>query len=289
MGPLTKRILVLGMNSFDSGKTVLSQQLAESLLESEQSVEYFKPLSGHNYWYKYEHTQRCITDSILASWDAYQVRKVIKSEAPLEIANPVHSLYVPSILSQPSDSISSNLALGGWDSVLAMQRLSRPSESGADSVSLVAKKLIDSNNLMITSEEADQLSSGTKVHPVENSNEFESYSNAYLEPILSEALASIEKSANITLIEGFNDSVWPWEGLDRVDCVLVTGPGHLFTYDAERFRKAAFLVKYGSQPIREAPFSRVSEMIKPNEVIHLRPHQGISSEQITRLGLMGKE
>ncbi len=289
MGTLTKRILVIGMNSFDSGKTVLSQKLAKSLIESGQSVEYFKPLSGHNYWYRYEHTQRCVSDSLLASRDAHQVRRVIKSRTPLEIANPVHSLFVPAILSQPSESMNSNLALGGWDSVLTIQRFSRPSEEGTSSVSLLAKHLIDSEKLMITLQEVDHLTSGTNVLPVEDSNGFETYSNTHLEQILSESLDSVEKSANVMIIEGFNDSAWPWEGLDGVDSILVTGPGHIFKYDSERFRKAAFLVRYRSQPIREVSFSRVSDMIKPTDVIHLRPHQDISQEEISRLGLRGKE
>ncbi|MDF1538894.1 MAG: hypothetical protein P1Q69_08325 [Candidatus Thorarchaeota archaeon] len=277
------------MNSFDSGKTVLSQKLAENLLETGQSVEYFKPLSGHNYWYRYEHTQRCIADSILASWDAHQVRQVINSKVPLEIANPVHSLYVPSVLNQPSDSIRSSLAIGGWDSVLVMQRFSRPSEKGTNSVSLLARNLIDAERLMITSQEVEDLTSGTKVFPLENGREFETYSDTHLEQVLSESLDSIERSTDVTIIEGFNDSAWPWEGLDRVDSVIVTGPGHLFTYDPERFKKAAFLVKYGSQPIREVSFSRVTEMIKPDEVVHLRPHQGISSDLMSSLGPLGKE
>jgi len=289
VGPLAKRILILGMNSFDSGKTVLAQTLAERLLESGLSVEYFKPLSGHNYWYRYEHTERCIADSILASWDAYQVRQAIKSKVPLETANPIHSLYVPSILRHPSDITSSHLFLGGWDSVLTMQRFSRPSEAGAGSVSLIANNLVNSGSIMITPEEVDHLSSGTEVVPIEDGVDFERYSNTHLESILSESLALLEMDTDISIIEGFNDSVLPWEGLDRVDSVVVTGPGHLFTYNPERFRKAAFLGKYSSQPIREVPFSRVSDMITPDETIHLKPHQGISSEQIRGLDLMGKE
>ncbi|MHA1907632.1 MAG: hypothetical protein ACW98Y_10095 [Candidatus Thorarchaeota archaeon] len=286
---MTQRILVLGMNSFDSGKTILSKMFAETFMKRGHEVEFLKPISGHNYWYRNEHTQQCIENSMLTSWDANLVRSVLNSNSPIELANPIHSLFVPAVLDQPGESLSTTLALGGWDSVLALQRYTNPTEDGMSSVMLMAKKLIDSEKLMLSKQEASILTRDSEVVPFEKMESIEEYSIQHLENTLDNSLDAIEEQTDILLIEGFNDSAWPWEGLDRVDNVIVTGPGHVYSYDPERFRKAAFLVKYGSQPIREVPFSRVSDMIKPIGGVHLRPQSGITNSQLKQLGLNGKE
>ncbi|MFW9909903.1 MAG: hypothetical protein ACFFEF_15150 [Candidatus Thorarchaeota archaeon] len=286
---MTKRILVLGMNSFDSGKTVLSRLLAESLLQFGHNVEYFKPLSGHNYWYRYDHTRECIDNSALVSRDAIQVRGVLKSSVAIEIANPIHSLLVPMILSQPKDIIRAGISLGGWDSVLAMQRFTRLQEKKPISITFVAQNLIESGALLLNKVEMSALAAKTEMVPFESFEEIESYSNTMLEPILTDSLHIIEREADVVIIEGFNDSVWPWEGLESVDYLFVTGPGHVFAYDPERFRKASFLVKYNSQPIREVPFSRVNDMINPIRGVHLRPQDALTTTQLGQLGLDRKE
>ncbi len=277
------------MNSFDSGKTILSRNLAEFYVNNGHAVEYFKPISGHNYWYRNEHTQNCIADSILASRDAYLVRSILNSRIPLEIANPIHSLFVPAVLQQPTEVISSTLAVGGWDSILAIQRYSLLRNGRISSTTLLAEELINSGKLLLTQEEADSLTRDTQVIPFNSMGIVEEYAKQNLEYTLDAAIDAIEKDSEILLIEGFNNSSWLWEGLEWVDNILVTGPGHVYSYDPDRFRKAVFLVKYGSQPIREVPFSRVSDMIKPIGVVHLRPQQGLTTQQLNQLSLNGKE
>jgi predicted P-loop ATPase/GTPase len=289
VGSLTQRILILGMNSYDSGKTILSKMLAETFVKQGKHVEYLKPISGHNYWYRSEHTQFCIEDSLLASWDATLVRQVLNSRIPIELANPIHSLFVPAVLEKPEETLSSTLAIGGWDSVLALQRYTTSSEDGTNSITLTAKNLIDSGKLMLTKSEAANLTQDSEIVPFDRMEAIEEFASQHLEKTLDAALYIIEKNTDVLIIEGFNDSAWPWEGLDRVDNIIVTGPGHVFSYNPERFRKAAFLVKYGSQPIREVSFSRVSDMIKPTMGIHLRPQTGFTDSQLEQLGLKGKK
>lgn len=117
------------MNSYDSGKTILSRMLAETFVKQGHRVEYLKPISGHNYWYRNEHTQRCIEDSLLVSWDATIVRKELSSKIPIELANPIHSLFVPAVLENPEETLSSTLAIGGWDSILSLQRYTNPTDN----------------------------------------------------------------------------------------------------------------------------------------------------------------
>jgi len=283
---LAKRILILGLNSFDSGKTVLAENLARILSENNSRVEYFKPVSGHNYWYKHEHTKQCLDQGKLFSNDAARVRKHLESKVPIEIANPVHSLFVPAVQENPNQLLTSSLSIGGWDAVLAMQRFTRVENEEPISTMLVAESLIASKKLMISTEEAIALSVDTEIQTIASLEDAQAFEFAAFEGVVNDSFETIEKNADVVIIEGFNNSAWPWEGLDNADVVLLVGPGHVFSYDPGRFRKAAFLVKYGSQPIRDVPIGRVSEMIKPVNRLLLTPDTQITPIELEKLGLL---
>jgi len=282
---MTKRVLVLGMNPFDSGKTVLSLKISKTLKELGASVEYFKPFSGSNYWYKYQHIQTCQSEGKLYSFDAHRARVVLDSTIPIEITNPIHTLFVPAILEKPDEIISHSLAMSGWDSILALRRFSSPEKMKIKTVTLVAKHLIDSGALMLTPEEVENLTRDSDIIPFESLEEVLLYTEQVLEGVLDASFDYIEQTADIVIIESFNNTAWPWEGLDRVDTVLAVGPGHIFVYDAERFRKATMLKKYNSQAIREVPFSRVAELIKPRERVLISAGEDIQQWQLEKMGI----
>ncbi len=280
---MTQHILVLGLNSFDSGKTLLSKSLIRHMISEGQRVEYFKPISGHNYWQKYTHTRMCMEEGIIFSSDVREVRQGIDTDIPVEVMNPIHTLFVPARLHAPEEKYRANLVFGGWDSVFAMQRFSHISEGVIQSVILLAKQLINDRKLLITKEEVECFTRNTEIVPVVNEQEIYSYSEQVVESILDDTLQYIDGQSDVVIIEGFNDSAWPWEGLIDVDHVLVVGPGHVFAYDPERFRKAVDLTRYRSQPIRETTVSRVIEMVKSIERIHVTPEYktvGIESQGV---------
>jgi predicted P-loop ATPase/GTPase len=280
---MSKRVLILGMIPFDSGKTVLASLLTKNLVAKGESVEYFKPISGHNYWFRYEHTQRCLAEKKLYSFDAFKVRQYLKQKVAIEVANPMHTLFAPAILNTPEEIVPSSLALAGKDSVFTMQRISRPQGQNIKSFMLIAKNLIDSGKLIISHSEAELLSYATEPVFIADYNEAAEYTENVLEDTLDANLHLMEDSADYILIEGFNDSAWLWDGLDHVDSVLVTGPGHAFIYEPERFRKAALLKKFNSQPIREVPFSRVSDLIKPIDRVLLTPSLDLENSQVKKM------
>lgn len=280
---MPKRVLILGMVPFDSGKTVLASLLTRNLVASGESVEYIKPISGHNYWFRYEHTQRCLAEKKLYSLDAFKVRQHLEQRVAIEVANPIHTLFVPAILNTPDEMVPDSLALAGKDSVFAMQRISRPEASGIKSFMLIAKSLIDSGRLIISPSEADLLSYETEWVFISEYNEAAEYTENMLEDALNASLQTVESNADYVLIEGFNDAAWLWEGLDHVDRVLVVGPGHVFIYDSERFRKAVVLKKFNSQPIREVPFSRVGDLIRPTDRVLLAPSRDLENSQVKKM------
>ncbi len=260
---MSRHVLLVGMNTFDSGKTTLSILAAKKATERGISVEYFKPLSAHNYWYRYSHTLSCLKRGMLYSYDVARARGAIGSSVHEYVSNPVHRLYVPSTSERPLSGVSNTLGLAGWDSVAAMQRMSTPSDKGIQSKTLVAEKLIDSGKLVLTIDESDRLAKGTQRVEISSLEELQSIEQNHFEEYVSNAFKVVEKAAELVLIESFNDTAWPWENLADVDVVWVIGPGQMFQYDPQRFRRASILQKRANLPLREVTFSRIADLVKP--------------------------
>lgn len=282
---MTKRVLLVGMNSFDSGKTQFAIRLSRALSEEGHSIEYFKPLSGHNYWYSHEHTKTCLQNGLLASMDAMKVRKFLNPRSPIELANPVHSLFVPMRLEKPLQNLTNTLGLAGASSVLTMERFSRPDASGIDTTVLVAQRLVEEEQLIIKQEEVGMLTRGAGILSVNNLEEVQEFERLNFEKHVTDSFAEVERSADIVIIEGFNDAAWPWDGLESVDTVLLISPAHIFTYDPERFRKAAYMMIRGNLPIREVTFGRISDLLKPINRLEIRPESEVSVDDLEHLGM----
>ena len=279
------RVLLAGMNSFDSGKTQFAIRLSKLLSNEFQSIEYFKPLSGHNYWYHHDHTRTCMQKGILASLDTMRVREFLKPKSPLDLANPVHSLFVPMRLEKPMQNLTNTLGLAGASSILTLERFSRPEDSRIETTVLVAQKLVEEERLIIKQEEVGMLTRGAAILSVSNLEEVQEFERLNFERHVSESFAEVEKSAEVVIIEGFNDAAWPWDGLENVDAVLLVSPAHIFSYDPERFRKAAYLMNRGNLPIREVTFGRISDLLKPLNRLEIRPDGELSIGELEHLGI----
>lgn len=279
------RVLIVGANSFDSGKTHVAMSLGITLKNSGYSVEYFKPISGHNYWYNYEHTRYCLETRQLVSKDATIMKKHLDLKTPSTLMNPIHSLFVPARIERPLQNVNGLLGLGGTSAVLVMQRFSRPKGSEIDSTVLVANPPIENESVIITLEEVGKLTLGVSVLSAEKFEAFQEYEELHYENYVSESFAQLERSSDTIIIEAFNDSTWPWDGLENVDNVLVVSPGHVFGYDPERFRKAVYLSKRSTLPIREVTFSRIADLLKPNSRMEIGPGKGLNDAQLQELGI----
>ncbi|MFW9944627.1 MAG: hypothetical protein ACFFB7_06485, partial [Candidatus Sifarchaeia archaeon] len=192
-----------------------------------------------------------------------KVREAIDSNVHEYISNPIHRLYVPSSSEKPLSGVSNTLGLAGWDSIATMQRMSTPSEEGLQSKTLVAEKLIDSGKLLLTPYESNRLAMGTQKVEISSLEELQSQEQLHFEEYVSAAFSVAEKTAGLVFIESFNDTAWPWENLIDVDIVWVVGPGQIFQYDPEKFRKASFLQKRANRPLREVTFGRIADLLRP--------------------------
>ena len=279
------RILIVGASSFDSGKTRLAVELGKSLKQSGQSVDYFKPVSGHNYWHSHDHTKRCLEIGKLVSKDATHIKEELNLKSDLYLMNPIHILFVHAKIERPLQNLHSSLGLGGSSSILVMQRFSRPVDNEFDTTMLIADSLVEEERVIIGLEEIGKLSHNSSIFSAHNLETFQEFEQQHFDNYVSESFAEIEKSAENIIVESFNDSAWPWENLAEVDHVLVVSPGHIFSYDPERFRKATFLYHKGRLPIREVTFSRMSDLLKPNNRVEIQPNTELDCDKLLKLGI----
>jgi predicted P-loop ATPase/GTPase len=226
----------VGTSSFDSGKTTFAGLLIDEIRQYTGSIEYFKPISAHNYWQRFAHTQYCIEKKRIYSADLASIKTKLNSLKDEYLLNPIHRLYVPTASEKPLVNLPSTLGLAGPDAVVALQRFSRPEGKEIRSIALVADQLLE---------------------------EIQQFERENLENYLNSAFSQVEDGTDTVVIESFNDTAWVWEGLNTADLVLVIGPGQVFSYDPERFRRAAFLQKHPSMPIREVTFSGINDLLRP--------------------------
>jgi predicted P-loop ATPase/GTPase len=260
---MTTRVLLVGMSSFDSGKTTFAGLLIDRLYQHVSSIEYFKPISAHNYWQRFEHTQQLLDQRRIFSADLASIKSKVKSQKDEYTLNPIHRLYVPTSPEKPLLNVPTTLGLAGPDSVIALQRFSWHDDRGMHSLVLAAESLVRQGHLLLSFEELQKLTEGVRRQAVISLEEIQQYEDTHLEGALTSSFAHVEEGTDLVVIESFNDTAWIWEGLDRVDLVIVIGPGQAFSYDPERFRKAAFLEKRPSMPMREVTFSRINDLLKP--------------------------
>ncbi len=260
---MSTRILLVGMSSFDSGKTTFAGLLIDRIQEHYDSIEYFKPISAHNYWQRFAHTQQLLEQKRIYSADLASIKSKTISQKNEYILNPIHRLYVPTSSGKPLSNIPSTLGLAGPDSVVALQRFSWPEGKVVRSTVLAAENIVERGSLLLTSEELQLLTDGVERQAVDSLEEIQQFETANLEDCVSSAFSQVEDETDLVVIESFNDTAWVWEGLESADLVIVVGPGQVFSYDPERFRKAAFLQKRPSMPIREVTFSRINDLLKP--------------------------
>jgi predicted P-loop ATPase/GTPase len=138
---------------------------------------------------------------------------------------------------------------------------------------------------MIGQEDVGRLTRGAAITAVQNLEEVHEFEGNNFEQHVSDSFAVIENNVDTVIIEGFNDAAWPWDNLESVDGVLVVGPGHVFSYDPKRFRKAAYLMVRGNLPIREVTFSRMSDLLKPIGRVEVTPETNLTASDMKELGL----
>jgi len=282
---LTKRILISGVNPFRSGKTTFAIQLGHFLQEQGINPEYFKPISGHNYWFHHDHSKHCIDQGELFSYDARRVRDELGSSFPVTVTNPVHRMFAPAIIDKPGNLPVTSLALAGWDSVLVLQRFTKKDNGKLQSSAVTSTKLIENGATVMETDTMETLTRNCEVVPVDSLKQVRQFEQRNFEDCVQSCFEAIESEADAVIIESFNNSIWPWEQLKKVDHVFVVGPAQAFEYNPDKFSKAAFLMKRGNEPLREVTMNRIDDLLSPVERIELLPGKGANNEDLHRISI----
>ena len=90
-----KRILVVGLQPHDAGKTTLSKALIHGFKQAGVTLVPFKPHSGIGYWSQFDVFQRNLANGTLLSSDIMSLEAAAQSQIPLEVLNPVNRLSWP--------------------------------------------------------------------------------------------------------------------------------------------------------------------------------------------------
>jgi predicted P-loop ATPase/GTPase len=95
MSDMSKKILVVGLQPHDAGKTTLCKALIYGFKEAGVALVPFKPHSGISYWTQFDAFQRSLRRSTLLSSDIMELEAAAESQIPLEVLNPVNRLSSP--------------------------------------------------------------------------------------------------------------------------------------------------------------------------------------------------
>ena len=89
------KILVVGLQTHDAGKTTLCKALIHGLKKPNVNLVPFKPHSGISYWNQFNAFQDGLVRGTLLSSDIVELEEATRSGLPLEILNPVNRLSSP--------------------------------------------------------------------------------------------------------------------------------------------------------------------------------------------------
>jgi predicted P-loop ATPase/GTPase len=91
------RILVVGLQTHDAGKTTLCKALIHGFKNFDVCLVPFKPHSGISYWNQFNAFQDSLGRGVLLSSDIMELEEAARSKLPLELLNPVNRLSSPTL------------------------------------------------------------------------------------------------------------------------------------------------------------------------------------------------
>jgi predicted P-loop ATPase/GTPase len=140
---------------------------------------------------------------------------------------------------------------------------------------LVADALIDGQKLLLNTAEKHALTGDARRITVSNIQEVQEYERQHLDDCVDSSFAAIEAGSGLIIIESFNDSVWPWPSLDRVDVAVAVGPGHVFRFDPEKIRRAVDYSMDKEVGARALTFYGLSDLVKPTQRYEFKAEVGL--------------
>ena len=247
----------------DSGKTSLALALIGSLRASGVKAGGFKPLAGHSLWWQYESYLKSLRRGSLFGMDAYRLWMASGRVTPIEVVNPADVLLSVPILSEARaqriaySPLSYELfVLGrfticrdGLKHIIYYRGRGLPRLLGAEEL---FKKLSGRAERLF---EVSSLEEYLKLH-----------SRYYLEAVNS-CFEVLRGRVEEVVVESFNDSVYPWPGVEEARVVAVSAPPEVLIYEPEMFFNA---LKVLGDPYTKV-YSDIHGVIKPIDKARVKP------------------
>lgn len=258
-----KQIFVCGVFSENSGKTTICRALIDYLVSMGIKVSAFKPLSGHSFWEQYDNYLECLKMGSIFCEDAYELWKLINVKVPIEALNPADILTtIPNIVKLiDKNSINNifNSAVYNWIYIGRFTIAHRGRlehilyyNVNEDLVPLddIIKKLKINVNKLIS---------------VDGFNEFIKIHEKFYYNAVNSCYELVSKNIDLLVVEGFNDSIYPWSGVENSTVVLAVSPGHIIIYNTKEFYKTL-----NNQKATKV-FYDVANKVKPISILKTQP------------------
>jgi len=251
------KLFVCGVLPEDAGKTTFTAALLHEASRRGLRACPFKPLSGHSYWWQYDSFKHCLSRRRLVCEDIVRLAEACSVDLPLEALNPVDLLLAPptsltKLLAPPSVQNYEWLAIGRFTTYL------RGSLS----------HLVFYNETNLNEDLRELLDALGKALPVRSFKEFLELHQAHYHGSVESCFKLIEQGGfDLIVVEGFNDAVYPWRGVDDMDLVIAVAPGLALIYDTTAFLEA---IKLSPDPYTTT-FSEVASSTAPKAKLKLPP------------------
>lgn len=258
-----------GLLPHDAGKTSVVRAILNRASREGRRVAGFKPMSSHNYWEHYDHSQTCESLGTLVSRDVLLFRDAMEEPPEVELLNPYHQVVCP--LDWAKALEAGDHYLNEERPRILAERLSSPDEGTTFFANKRAELFVAPTSFV----EAVQ-GDADRVVPFQTSPVAEGL--AQVEVTVQAAFGSLLQGWEDLVVESFSDIALPLS-LDQEELDVVISVGGslvLFTEPAELARVHGIV---------QAPRTiRLLKYLKPAEVFRV-PHLGSSQrEELDDLG-----
>jgi len=231
-----KQVFVCGVFSESSGKTTLCRALIEYVASMGIKVSAFKPLSGHSFWQQYDYYLECLRVGSVFCEDAYEMWKLVNVKIPIEALNPADILTtIPNIAKLIDKNSINNIFNSTIYNWMYIGRFTIAHKEGLEHIIYY-----NVNEDIIP---LDEIIKKLKIKisrliPISEFSEFIKIHEEYYYNAVDSCYRLVSKSSDLLVVEGFNDSIYPWSGVENSTIVLAVSPGHIIIYNTKEFYKA---------------------------------------------------
>ena len=266
------RILVVGLLSRPSGKTLVAAAVARRLAELGHSVAPFKPISVHDWYRDYDTSLQNVEEGLAFSGDVAALIEAAGANLPYEVANPVHGVtFPPSPLMLRHKMIARyHLYLEDPAASTALLRLTLRGRVEMN-VYAVNRALLDGGLLYHDPDYVSRvLASAHVLIDVYSSKQVARALQLYAPASIGSCYSYVKRRSDAVVVEGFRDLAAPSGHVLDADVVLAVAPGTVMAFDGRSYAKAVSLYS-GVKGALDVRVQDVLELLTPLKAFSLPP------------------